>query len=457
MLATIVTMACIAGYMNLILADAAFRHRARLSARTFDELMGHCLGEFHYYATAAQCLLGLFGALVAFNCVAADIATPVLEELCGGGAVCGPLASRAGATAAFSLFFALPMAGCGRVHSLRLASALAMAAVGAVVVLLVVRGAEKGVGQLRLAPRDASSAASAVPIVVYALGQHVQSVPIFADCAEATQRRYHLAVALCYALVCSLYLAAALGGAAAFGDAAQGDILSSFGLGDAPADACKLLMAAHVALVIGVDALVLRRSLALALRRCRCGGRRAARQGEADAPLLARAGACGGAVGEEGAEEEPGGEDHPGGAASWDRRASSTENDPAELTDEEGSTETLLCGTPCSLAIAAQTVGIVFGSAAVALLFPQVNLIFSLLGATTGVTLLFGYPALLLLARAREVETAVKEGRKELEQGQDSLGYMPATPERMRWHAWALIALSIVLCVGGTYESVQGW
>ena len=524
----LVVSALLSGAMNLILAEFAYAHRHVLrGARTFDALAARVLGPRHFALVSAQVLVGLAGALVGFMCVASDLGLPVLRELCtgaegGAATACAALATRGGTISLFSVLVALPLAGCARVHALRAASALGVAAVVAVSALLAVRGGVAlgggggGGGGLPTAPRSASAVLAALPIVLYALGNHVQSVPIFLECSPPAMRRFHVSVVLTYVGICALYAAAALG-AAAFGADTRGDVLDNFALGDAPADAAKLLMAVHVAIVIAVDALVTRKSLSLALRRCRrsggsgdgsgsggggAGGAPAGAQGIdpqpllppaaaealdpqplwASPPLLARSGSVaaasgsGGALGKDGSR---GGEE-----AGADAAAAASLSDAADEAAEEALPR--ICGTPCSAAIAAQTASCVLGAAVVALAFPSVNVVFGLLGATLSVTCVFTYPALFLLARAAELERGAggggrgdgggggsgggggdgdgggggSDGRGG---GSDSqgeyggsrwLGYISTSPTVLRAQGWALLLLSAVLIVGGTGVNV---
>jgi amino acid permease len=479
-----VGFAAIAAYCCLILAEAAYAHRATLRARTFDEVVWRVLGRRHYAAVCAQTIVGLTGALTGFFCVAGDIGQPVAAALCGGDARCAPLARREAVILLFAVFVALPLAGCARVHALRGTSALAVAAVAAVGLLVVARAAA-GPAISATPPPPASApvagggggalddcigVALSVPIVLYALGCHVQFVNIFLDGSDATQRHADRAVLGSYAVVIALYLSTGLAGFALFGESTPGNVLAGFGLGDGAADAVKLLMALHLALVIPVDAIPTRRAFALAAR-VFGEGRRRSRE-------LA-------AAREEAASSSGDVKSHGGGGLLI---ADATTYDEFEALQQLGRADEEaekalphVCGSPCSRPIAAQTIVFVMGAATAACAFPSVTVVFGLLGATLGVTCMISYPALFLLARADalDAEAAVARGDSDAGallvngDGVDGGGgggagagasgggaaasnapplnfWSPRSPFWLRVHGYAMLVLSAVLIVLGT-------
>jgi hypothetical protein len=118
-----------------------------------------------------------------------------------------------------------------------------------------------------------------------------------------------------------------------------------------------------------------------------------------------------------------------------------------------------VCGTPCSPAIAGQTVVFIVGAATLASALPSVITVFGLFGATTGVTCVVSYPALLLSARADEAERRGLDGALG-EEEKDSLRFWvsPRTPFWMRVHARCLhfiaaclIALGLAAYVNDTF------
>ena len=475
--AATVLFAALAAYCCLILAEAAHAHRATLRARTFDEVVWRVLGRRHYLSVCAQCIVGLTGALTGFFCVAGDIGEPVAAALCGGDARCAPLATREAVILLFAVLVALPLAGCSRVHALRGTSALGVATVTAVALLVVARAAA-GPAVTAAAPASAAPAALpasalgdalgvalSIPIVLYALGCHVQFVNIFLDGSEHTQRHADRAVLGSYAFIICLYVSTGLAGFALFGESTPGNILAGFGLGDGAADAVKILMALHLALVIPVDAIPTRRAFALAAR-VFAESRRRTRELEARALAAAAAAA------------EPGGEVKDAGAGDnvdgYDELVALQELGLADEEAEKGLPH--VCGSPCSSSIAAQTIVFVMGAATLACAFPSVTVVFGLLGATLGVTCMVSYPAFMLLARADALDAAAAAAAGGQLQAEPLLavhnnagvsdahdasggGSTPAQPLNfwsprsafwLRVHGYAMLALSVVLIVLGT-------
>ena len=436
----ILLLVALAAYMDLILVEFTFHHRAALrNGGTFDELCALVLGRGHYKYAAAQVIVGLLGTLVGFLCVAGDLGVPAVAAACGGAPLdgaaagaCAAFGSRAGVVLTFAACVVMPLAGCARIHSLRASSAVGVAAVVAVVGLLVVRGSEGAGGGGVPAPPAALpgfGALLAAPIVLYAVGNHVQTVNIFLDSSEATQRAFHLPLFSAFAAVAALYVAAALGGAYAF-STPKGDVLLNFPLDDVAASCVKALMALHVCLVLPVDVVPLRRSVALALLSWRA--ERAPRDVSVRELLL------------QGRDDKGGGDG--GGGPEWEEEwAGGARARLLAAAAEEEEALPRFCGTPCSPAIAAQTTAMVLGAATVAVFFPQINVVFGLLGATLGVTCMILYPALFLLAKAAAVERG--EGGWA---AADGPSYTPASPFWLRVQGRALVALSAALIVLGT-------
>ena len=464
LVAATVLLAALAAYCCLILAEEAHAHRATLRARTFDELVWRVLGRRHYLSVCAQCVFGLVGALTGFFCVAGDIGEPVAAALCGGDARCAPLATREAVILLFAVLVALPLASCARVHSLRGTSALGVATVAAVAILVIARAAAGPAVAAAVSAAatpaalpasalgDALGVALSIPIVLYALGCHVQFVNIICDGSEHTQRHADRAVLASYAFIICLYLSTGLAGFALFGDSTPGNVLAGFGLGDSAADAVKLLMALHLALVIPVDTIPTRRAFALAAR-VFAESRRRKHELEARALAAAAAGAPPGDAGKDGTAAED---------DEYDEHAALQE---LGLADEEAEKQLpQVCGSPCSSSIATQTIVFVMGAATLACAFPSVTVVFGLLGATLGVTCMISYPALFLLARADALDAAdaaasaapllaVNDagGDDSAPASQPPLNFWsPRSAFWLRVHGHAMLALSAVLIVLGT-------
>ena len=461
-----IVLSAVAALCDLILAEEIYRHRHTLSVGTFDELVWRSLGKKQYFAAACQIMIGLTGAIVCFLCVTADLVTPVVVNACGDtfSTACSIFTRREAIILAFSIVVALPLAGCSRIHDLRGTSALAVAAVAAVGVLVVIRAVDAptyagGDAPIpRVQQGGLQGCILALPIVVYAMGNHVQSVPVYFELADSARRRYHWSVTLCFVTVSMMYLATGIAGYAAFGAATRGNILSNFPLGDASAAAAKILMGAHVMLVVPVDVIPARRCLVLLLRLLK-ESRRRQRQLRRPAAALSvthsqvwkpAEGTSNMSEdllhGMRGAEVDGGHGDNAMESV-YDEHAAL-----ATLAAEDAAAETQLlrvCGSPCSTTIAVQTTCIVLGAAATACLFPSVTVAFGLLGATTSVTLMISYPAFMLTARAADQERAATAGVDDSAFMELRFG-TPRSPSGLRALAWALHALSAVLIILGT-------
>ena len=159
-----------------------------------------------------------------------------------------------------------------------------------------------------------------------------------------------------------------------------------------------------------------------------------------------------------------------GGEGEGDDSASGSASDAADRVAVAAAEDALeatlphVCGTPCSRAIALQVAVAVYLPAGFAILFPKINVLFGLLGATLGVTCMTVYPALFLLAKAAAVDAGT--GYAKVDAGGDGAGadgggevakadtdaprYTPSSALWLRVHGWGILALSAVCVVLGT-------
>ena len=462
----------LAAYMDLILAEFAGRLKHVLPSRTYVELVLRVLGPRHYYAALAQVLVGMMGTLVGFTCVMADLSIPVVTHLCSladpssSAAICSVLSSRTSIIMLFSVCIALPLAAVSRIHSLRVASAIAVLAVIAVVVVVVDRGAQPGsaAADLPVTPLDgATGICLMLPIVVYAVGNHVQCVTIFLECEPSAQRAFHVPVLAAFAAISALYIITGVFGVAAFGDAVLGDILLNFALGDSAANFAKVLMALHVAVVVPVNTVPLRRTLSLALRPCAdsvgCLSHDGHASGAAGRTAIAIAAPPFASSSESATEPLLSAVAGLSGFGVVDAAARGEHRLAAGQETKEEGMPRICGGCICSRSVAVQTAGLVIGAGLVAIAFPQVNVVFGLLGATLGVTCMWFYPALFLLVRAREVEAlAAADAPRSQEDAaatRPTPQYTPSSPFWLRAQAACLLVLSAAVVVLGT--SVYVW
>lgn len=345
---------------SLVIADFAYAHRGRV--HNFEALVVAVLGPRFYAFASAQVILGLLGCVVGFLCIAGDLGAQATSF------------SRAAVIFATALVLT-PLSGCQRVHALRGVSALGIAGAVAVIALLVQRGAAaalSGAATAPVAPASVAATLRAAACVLYAVGNQVVGTTIFFEANETTQRGWRGTARIAFAVIALLYVAAALGGAAAFGRQTVGDVLLNFPVDDAVANAAKVVMAVHVILVIPLDAVPLRRSLELAVYKC--AGRGCSR----DTPLLSTDGASGESANNADIDESFINGVHPAEPV-----------EPMPFLTWQGGLQTAI---------------IVLIPAAIAVFFPQINVFFGIFGATLGVSGTFLFPALFLLQKARLLE-----------------------------------------------------
>ena len=283
---------------------------------TYEELCLRVLGMTGYAWVVASVIIGCIGSIIAFFIIAGDMITPVIRAACTGStgtdaAICAVVSHRAFSVGSFAVLVALPFASCENVHSLGGSSLVAAGSILGIVALAVARGATaltSGVTQCvsaagvavalptegllddsRLWVGSGWRVALGLPLVVFALGNHVQAVPLFLELgrenseeraaakgapagggshvwrtdAANPQLRLPWVVAAVMALCAGLYSAIGALGLLACGPATQGDFLLSFPAGDAFADVARAGMAVHVALAVPVCVVPCRRAIVL--------------------------------------------------------------------------------------------------------------------------------------------------------------------------------------------------
>jgi len=178
----------------------------QLSAPTYEATIGSWLGWRWKQVAAASVLIGSIGALTGFTVIICDLVQPILAEAAGSVTRCATLgAADCDATLSFlsqrwvvaALFGAamLPLSSARRLGSLAHSSILAAASVAAVTIVLALQsgrgGDPAGGGRRSLAGSQAGqwwsggasgwAVLSTLPILVFALGNHLQLVPLWRD------------------------------------------------------------------------------------------------------------------------------------------------------------------------------------------------------------------------------------------------------------------------------------
>jgi len=394
---TVFTVLLLAQTAALVAAHA----RPGFVAATFEELCFRALGLAHYKAGVTAVLVGVLGALIGYLIVIGDVLCPVAEHLAGGGGGGGGgvpwFASRPFVVMAFAVLVALPLSSVETLHGLKGTAALAGASVLAVGVLVVRRGAQAGFGvggveAVSLAApgaADAPGAAQAplvlarltfvnvamgVPISIFSLGCHCQVVPCLIELAPELRRLFLRPLLASVAACVLLYTLTGAFGYAAFREATKGDVLLNFPVSaDAVSDAAKGLLGVHIVLAYPVLLWPGRKSIATLLL------------------ALANGGAAGGAGGGGGGGDGDGGD---GGDA-----PSPAPRSPLARAAAFAARSTL-----------AQSAALVLTTAALAVGFPEVAVVFGLVGATSAAFEIFYIPGMLALRWADALETSAGKG-----------------------------------------------
>jgi amino acid permease len=373
-------------------------YRSRLLQRSYEEVVLHAVGRRAYRAAVACILVSTVGTLIGFFIITGDLASAPLQHWCSSTDAAGGthvdcawrgLTSRAAVTFLFATLVVLPLSGVRQLKSLAESSSIAVATVLMVTALVVVRGAQslqhslplddRGREDVRYGPRSISLMVG-VPIVIFALGNQLQVPTVFFEAGHAgdddqstegrlapLQRRFTAVAAVTTAGCVAVYLATGLFGYLNFGDATKGDVLDNYDLGDGLADAAKLSMAVHITLAFPIALYPGRACLTLLWRTRKQAG---------------------------------GGGDGGGSSSTGSSEAAPLVGEPLALSVASVS------AAPSRALDWAQTVAMVYSTAAAAVLFPQVQVVFGLLGATISVSVIYLFPAAMLWTHAQRLQLA---------------------------------------------------
>lgn len=256
--------AALNAYTLWLLARYAHRHAAHLvSHPTYESLVRRVLGPRAYAVVEACILFNTVGALSAFLIVVGDLGHVVLEEWLHSTSVPDFFYSKTCVVLVFCFCVALPLSLFPHIHDLSFSSFLAVASVFVVAGMVIARGIESCVdGRMADGQRQEDAVVVfnlqfdfflAVPLVVFSLGCHLQVVPVYHSLKR--EKKPWLGptlVASVMTCIC-VYLATGVMGYLRFGNDSQGDILGNFPVSDIMLDVGKLLMAAHISLAYPVN------------------------------------------------------------------------------------------------------------------------------------------------------------------------------------------------------------
>eukprot|EP01137_Pigoraptor_chileana_P017456 Opistho-2@75550 len=170
----------------VLLTRLAAMYAGSLRVHTYEELVSVILGRRAYCAAVFVILFNTVGALTGFLVVVADLGQPLFEKWITLDDGHSFLSSRAFVVICFAVGIALPLSMMGDMHALAGSSFVAVASVLMVAGAIVFRSAQAMDNAADFLPSDARLFGSGVrvvlmiPIAVFALGCHLQVVPVFA-------------------------------------------------------------------------------------------------------------------------------------------------------------------------------------------------------------------------------------------------------------------------------------
>lgn len=340
-----------------------------------------------------------------------SLLSAVIEHICAstghdGSTACTVLSSRWTIVLSVSLFVALPLSRIEKIHSLAASSVLAGLTVLAVGVLVVVRGSTSFGGTptaTTLNPIPTPGGATppdsntrdlvlarwsfvgwmlGIPISIFSLGNHVQIVPVFLELSPAVQSTFHRPIFVAVITCLCLYLLTGVFGYAAFRDDTKGDVLLDFPVTDAASDTAKALLAIHVLLAYPV--------LLWPCRKC--------------------FGALVGVLRDQYSSSNSGNNSNILQSSDGGSHADSN----SSSISSPGGGRSGGCMHRMTSALAGSTTGqtalLVIGTSVLAVAFPQVAVIFGLVGSTCATYQIYGIPGLLLVKWADAWSGRFKSG-----------------------------------------------
>jgi len=199
-----------------------------------------------------------FGALTGFTVIIGDLTRPAICEWSGHGVDC-PVdlfyCNRNFLAAIILLVFIAPLAFKHTFHELLISSLLAFGSVVFLIIVIIARSIEYMVKNPNhempsLFMDDALGIIDAIPLLTFALGCHIQVIPIYSELKPAISSvKWMDAIVLTSnSTTTVLYFLVSLFGLLNFGSDTKGNILLNYPSSDILLTVARLLMAIHVAL-----------------------------------------------------------------------------------------------------------------------------------------------------------------------------------------------------------------
>lgn len=251
-------------YTLRILIAFTMLYGRRLRAHSYEETVGAVLGPRGWSVASATIVLGVLGALTGFLIVMGDLGEVSLRHWAGPDTW---WASRAPITVFFATTVVFPLSLVRDMHDLKGSSALSIASVLAVALVLVYTGAvaisDGHDSADPVAVKPSVTILLGVPISVFSLGCHSQICCVTGEADAATTARMGTVVAFSTAACVVLYCVTGVFGYLLYGNATQGDVFNNMTSDDVSTAVAKGLMALHIALASPVQLFVYQRSMAL--------------------------------------------------------------------------------------------------------------------------------------------------------------------------------------------------
>lgn len=254
-------------FTDCVLIQTAALFRREVSARpTFDGLVAAALGPRQGEQAAGAVVLGTVGGLIGYFIVLGDVLAGPIRAACGGAPSCAWLGSRALLVPCLALAVILPLASLPAMSRLGHSSfvgAVTVLFVGAVVgakgVAAAAGGGLAAVGATTRAPGADSPAdvvlsrwafapfVLGVPVAIFALGNHTQVVHLFLEAppGSAAARGALRAVLSAVGACAALYALTGSAGYSAYRAGTKGDVLLNLG-DDGVGAAAQAMLALHI-------------------------------------------------------------------------------------------------------------------------------------------------------------------------------------------------------------------
>jgi len=226
---------------------------------TYQEVASLAYGKFGTTAVEVVILFALFGSMVGFIVIIGDLLSPVACQFTGHYESCSLHTfyfNRNFLSFVIVLFVISPLSFLPKIHQFQFSSALAVLTVLFLLIVVIIRSIQSLVAN-SFHPPDISlfkfsiiGIGQTIPIMAFALGCHVQVIPVYAQLKQPLYKLFTMDKVIFGAngISTTFYLVVGIFGYLNFGNAVQGNVLSSFSPSDVLATVSRISMAFHISL-----------------------------------------------------------------------------------------------------------------------------------------------------------------------------------------------------------------